>query len=97
MVLCLALINGLPIEHAVCGIGPPSNSSTGFLQLQPSAVPTNTSSFSAAVNGTVTKEPWDVPSNRPLYPGDSLATTEKLSALVNLHTLEFPRTRLARP
>ncbi|CAK0786319.1 hypothetical protein CVIRNUC_009532 [Coccomyxa viridis] len=48
---------------------------------EPSAVPTNTSSFSAAVNGTVTKEPWDVPSNRPLYPGDSLATTEKLSAL----------------
>ena len=32
-----------------------------------------------------------MPSNRPLYPGDSLATTEKLSALVNLHTLEaFP-------
>ena len=38
-----------------------------------------------------------MPSNRPLYPGDSLATTEKLGALVNLHALKLWVLSLARP
>ncbi len=53
--------------------------------LQPAAVPASGPAASAIANGTVSaalQQPWDIPSNRPLGPSDSLASVEKGGAKV---------------
>ena len=56
--------------------------------LQPAAVPASGPDASAIANGTASaalQQPWDIPSNRPLGPSDSLATVEKGGAQVMSH------------
>lgn len=55
--------------------------------MQPSGVPGSGLDSSAAVNGTagaVKLQPWDIPSNRPLGPEDSIARTEGSTAQAKL-------------
>ena len=57
--------------------------------MQPSGVPGTGLDSSAAVNGTagaVNLQPWDIPSNRPLGPEDSIARTEGSTAQAKLLT-----------